>query len=137
MKPNRNIRARAILSALYFVTGASIFIYGEFATIDSFWSGMGTALIVVGVLYTIRNIRYNTDKTYKEKFDTETKDERNRCIAMKAWSWTGYLLVFIFAIATIVLKIAGYENLMFLASGVVCLIIVIYWIAYYILRKKY
>ena len=128
---------RLIVSIIEILLGVALIIYNELGVIDPFWSGMGTALIVVGVLYTIRNIRYNTDKTYKEKFDTETKDERNRFIAMKAWSWTGYLLVFIFAIATIVLKIAGYENLMFLASGVVCLIIVIYWIAYYILRKKY
>ena len=128
---------RLIVSIIEILLGVALIICNELGVIDPFWSGMGTALIVVGVLYTIRNIRYNTDKTYKEKFDTETKDERNRFIAMKAWSWTGYLLVFIFAIATIVLKIAGYENLMFLASGVVCLIIVIYWIAYYILRKKY
>ena len=66
MKQNRNIRVRAILSALYFVTGASIFIYGEFATIDSFWSGMGTALMVVGALQTLRLVRYNTNPRYKE-----------------------------------------------------------------------
>ena len=78
MKPNRNIRARAILSALYFVTGASIFIYGEFATIDSFWSGMGTALMVVGALQTIRLVRYNTNPRYKEATDTAVNDERNK-----------------------------------------------------------
>ena len=137
MKQNRNIRARAILSALYFVTGASIFIYGAFATIDSFWSGMGTALMVVGALQTIRLVRYNTNPRYKEATDTAVNDERNRFIGMKAWSWAGYLYIMIAAVATIVFQIIGQDTLMFAASGSVCIILVLYWISYFILRKKY
>lgn len=137
MKQNRNIRARAILSALYFVTGASIFIYGEFATIDSFWSGMGTALMVVGALQTIRLVRYNTNPRYKEATDTAVNDERNRFIGMKAWSWAGYLYIMIAAVATIVCKLLGQETLMFFCSGSVCVILILYWVSYFILRKKY
>ena len=137
MKQNRNIRARAILSALYFVTGASIFIYGEFATIDSFWSGMGTALMVVGALQTIRLVRYNTNPRYKEQTDTAVNDERNRFLGMKAWSWAGYLFVIIAAAGSIVFKLLGNETLMFAASGSVCLVVFLYWICYLILRKKY
>lgn len=137
MKQNRNIRARAILSALYFVTGASIFIYGEFATIDSFWSGMGTALMVVGALQTIRLVRYNTNPRYKEATDTAVNDERNRFLSTKAWSWAGYLYIMIAAVASIVFKLLDQETLMFAASGSVCIILVLYWISYLIVRKKY
>ena len=128
---------RFISSIIEIVLGIALLICGNMNVIDPFWSGMGTALIFVGVLYLIRQIRYKTDASYKEKMDTETKDERNRFIAMKAWSWTGYLLVLIFGIATIVLKIAGYEELMFFCSYSVCLILLIYWITYFILKKKY
>ncbi|MBR2320078.1 MAG: hypothetical protein IKA50_04770 [Clostridia bacterium] len=137
MKQNRNIRARAILSALYFVTGASIFIYGEFATIDSFWSGMGTALMVVGALQTIRLVRYNTNPRYKEATDIAVNDERNRFLSTKAWSWAGYLYIMIAAVASIVFKLLDRETLMFAASGSVCIILVLYWISYLIVRKKY
>ena len=137
MKQNRNIRARAILGALYFVTGASIFIYGEFATIDSFWSGMGTALMVVGALQTIRLVRYNTNPRYKEATDTAVNDERNRFLSTKAWSWAGYLYIMIAAVASIVFKLLDQETLMFAASGSVCIILVLYWISYLIVRKKY
>ena len=137
MKQKRNIRARAILSALYFVIGASISIYGEFATIDSFWSGMGTALMVVGALQTIRLVRYNTNPRYKEATDTAVNDERNRFIRAKAWSWVGYLYIIIAAVATIVFKLLGQELLMFAASGSVCLMLVLYWIIYFLLNKKY
>ena len=126
-----------ISSIVEIVLGVVLLICGNMNMIDPFWSGMGTALIFVGVLYLIRQIRYKTDASYKEKMDTETKDERNRFIAMKAWSWTGYLLVLIFGVATIALKIAGYETLMFFCSYTVCLILIIYWVTYFILKRKY
>lgn len=130
-------KKRLIVSIIEIFIGVALFLCNEIGVVDPYWSGMGTALIVVGALNVIRSIRYRTNKDYRERVDTETKDERNRYISMKAWSWTGYLLVMILAAASIVLKIAGHENLMFLASGTVCLILVIYWIAYFILRKKY
>lgn len=130
-------KRRLIVSIIETILGVTLIICNEIGIMDSFWSGMGAGLIVVGVMNTVRGVRYKTNVAYKEKFDTEVNDERNRYISMKAWSWTGYLLVMIFAVASIVLKLAGYENLMFFSSGTVCLIVVIYWIAYFILRKKY
>lgn len=137
MKTNRNVIIRAVLAALYFIIGASIGIYGEFATIDPYWSGLGVALMVVGALQMIRVIRYNASAKYKEETDTAVNDERNRFIGMKAWSWAGYLYVIIAGIATIVFKLLDQEMLIFAASGSVCIILVIYWIAYFILNKKY
>lgn len=128
---------RMISSIIEILLGAVLLVCGNLQIIDSFWSGMGTALIFVGVLYLVRSIRYKKDAAYKEKMDTEYKDERNRFLAMKAWSWTGYLLVLIFGVATIAFKIAEQETLMLFCSGTVCLILMIYWIAYFILRKKY
>ena len=128
---------RFISSIIEILLGVGLLVLGSIGIIESFWTGMGTALIFVGVLYLIRQIRYKTDANYKEKFETEAKDERNRFLSMKAWSWTGYLLVLIMGVATIALKIAGYEQLMLFCSSIVCLIITIYWIAYLILKRKY
>lgn len=137
MKANRNVVARAILAALYFIIGASIGIYSEFAAIDSFWSGMGAALVVVGTLQMIRIIRYNTSPKYKENTDTALSDERNHFIRAKAWSWVGYTYIIIAAVATIVLKLLDQELLMFFCSGSVCVLLVLYWIFYFILTRKY
>ena len=73
----------------------------------------------------------------KEATDTAVTDERNRFIRGKAWSWVGYLYIIIAAVATIVFKLLGQETLMFAASGSVCLMLVLYWIIYLILNKKY
>lgn len=137
MKPNRNIMIRWILSILYIAIGVALIVCDCLQLVDEFWSGMGTAFAVIGVVQMIRLIRYKTNAIYKANTDTAVNDERNRFIGMKAWSWAGYLFVFIAAVATIVFKLIGQETLMFAASGSVCLIITIYWISYFILRKKY
>ena len=72
-----------------------------------------------------------------EKIEIEEKDERNRFIRNKAWAWAGYLFVMIMSVATIVLKVIGQELLMMAASGSVCLVLVLFWISYYVLKRKY
>ena len=128
---------RLIVNVLEILIGVGLLI-GNFAgLVDEYWSGMGTALIVVGGIFLIRNIRYRTNETYRDAVDVAVNDERNKYIAMKAWSWAGYLFVMISAFASIMLKILGYDELVLMASGSVCLIIVLYWLSYLWLRKKY
>ena len=56
---------------------------------------------------------------------------------MKAWQLTAGWFVIITAIATFVFKFAGKEELMMLCSGGVCLMVTLYWVSYFYLRKKY
>ena len=128
---------RIIASIVWIVVGIVLSICSFFNLVDSYWSGMGTALLVVGVMQLIRFIRYKQDPAYKEAVDTQTQDERNRFIATKAWSWAGYLFVIISAVASIALRALGYNDYSMIASLCVCLIIVLYWVSYWILRKKY
>ena len=128
---------RFIASIIEIVVGLGLLLLRFFDVIDDFWSGMGTALIVVGVLQLIRHIRYKTNETYKAAVDVELNDERNKFLSMKAWSWAGYLFVMIAAVAAIVLKICGLDEYVFFASGSVCLIMILYWVSYMIVRKKY
>ena len=104
---------------------------------DAYWNGMGTALVVVGVLQLIRHIKYKTNDDYRENVDIEVNDERNKYLSMKAWSWAGYLFVLIAAVAAIVFKVLGQDEMVHLASGSVCVIMLLYWGSYMILRRKY
>ena len=128
---------RLITCIIEIAIGIVLTVCGAMGVVDSYWSGMGGALIAVGAIQLIRQIRYSTDKVYQEKTDVESKDERNRFLSMKAWSWTGYLFVMISAIASIVLKILGQDIYSTIAGLAVCVIITLYWVAYLILRKKY
>ena len=133
MKRNK----RFIAGIIEIVVGLALLLLHFLNIVDDFWSGMGTALMVVGALQVIRHIRYKTNETYKETVDVEANDERNKFLSMKAWSWAGYLFVMIAAVASIVLKICGLDEYVFFASGSVCLMIVLYWVSYMIVRKKY
>lgn len=54
-----------------------------------------------------------------------------------AWAWSGYLFILIAAVACIIFKIIGQEVLSFAASGAVCLMLLLYWISYVVLKRKY
>ena len=128
---------RLIANITEIIIGVILTICGATGLLDSYWSGMGTALIVVGGLMMIRQVRYSTNAEYKESVDVEIQDERNKFLRMKAWSWAGYFSVLIGAVASIVLRILGQNQLSQFAGLSVCLLMVLYWASYFILRKKY
>lgn len=130
-------KERLIASIVEIIIGAALLICSVFGVVDEFWSGMGTSLLIIGIIFLIRNIKYKTNEEYREKIDIESNDERNKYISLKAWAWAGYLFVMLGAVGTIVFKVIGKEDLMMMASLSVCLIMVFYWISYTFLKKKY
>lgn len=130
-------KKRLVTSILEIIIGFALVIGSVFGAVDEFWSGMGTTLLILGILFLFKAVKYETNIEYKEKYDIEINDERNKYLSMKAWAWAGYLFVMIAAVAAIMLKLAGREDLMMITSGNVCLIMVLYWISYVVLKKKY
>ena len=128
---------RMLASIIEIAIGIILLISNFWGSIDEYWSGMGTALILIGVIQLVRQIKYKTNITYREAVDVEVNDERNKYIGMKAWSWAGYLFVIVAAVSSVILKIIGYEELVPIASGSVCLIVILYWTSFLYLRRKY
>lgn len=126
-----------IATVVEIALGIGFVVAGLSGLVDGFWSGAGSGLLGVGIAQLIRLIRYNTNAEYKESYDTEAKDERNRFLAMKAWSWAGYLFVLIAGVGTFGFKIAGKEDLMMACGLGVCLILILYCISYFVLKRKY
>lgn len=122
---------------LCIAVGITLLVLGAFGVVDSFWSGMGASLIAVGALRFVGWVRYRKSEAYREKVDTETTDERNSFLRGRAWAWAGYLFILIAAVATIVFRVLGQELLSLVSSYSICLMVVLYWISYLILRKKY
>ena len=104
---------------------------------DEFWGGMSSALILVGALRIVRVFRYHKNPEYRERVETEANDERSRFIRNKAWAWAGYLFVIIAGIAVIILKVI-HQDLLSMATGcALFLIVLLYWVSYMVLKKKY
>lgn len=128
---------RIIPCIIYIILGVVLMVLGTLELVDSFWSGMGSALIAVGVVRMIHIFRYGKDESYREKTEIEAKDERHQFIRNKAWAWAGYLFVLIAAVSTIVLKLLGQDLLSVAAGFAVCILVLLYWVCYLVLKKKY
>ena len=129
---------RLALTVFWIVLGAVLVVLTVTEVLDSsIYSGMGGALMAVGTLQVIRAVKYRKDSEYREKVDTELGDERNRFLRMKSWSWAGYFTILIEGIGAIIAMVLGERTIQLVLSYSVCLVLVIYWIAYVILSKKY
>ena len=130
-------KKRIIVQILEILAGIILLGLGVAGKVDEFWSGMRGALIGVGAMYLVQNIRYQKNPDYRENVNTERNDERNQFLHMKAWQMVGSWFVIIAAVATFVFKFAGKEDLMMLSSGAVGLMTFMYWIFFLYLRKKF
>ena len=122
---------------LLLAAGLTLFGLGCAEIVDEFWSGMGSALLVIGIIRLLRFYRLKKNDGYREKMETAQTDERNQFIRMKAWSWAGYLFIMVTAVATIIFRILGQDLLSQVAGYSVCLMLVLYWVSYFVLKKKY
>lgn len=128
---------RLIAAIVYMAAGAVLFLLGALERVDSFWSGMGGALLAMGAIRLVQCFRYRRDESYREKQQIEREDERNRFLRNKAWAWAGYVFVMIAAVCTIVFRLLGQELLSMAASLAVCIIVTLYWVCCLILKRKY
>ena len=132
-----NNSRRLINSAAEIVIGAALLVGVKLAGGDSVWVGMGGALIAVGLVQLILGLRYKTDERYREKVDVEATDERNSFIRAQAWVWASTGFVIAGGILTVVFLILGKQELSTLSGCSVSLLVLLYWLSFLILRKKY
>ena len=128
---------KVMYHSFLFIAGLVLIILAFSGKADPFWNGVGSALFIMGGIRLLRTHRLNKNPAYREKVEIETTDERNKFIRSKAWSWAGYLFILITGISVFAFKLAGQELLCLAASWAVCLMMVLYWAAYHLLKKKY
>lgn len=128
---------RNIMSILWVAIGLVLIGLSFAGKVEEFWNGMGFALAVVGALQLLRSYRFNKNASYREAVEIAETDERNHFIRTKAWAWAGYLYILVAAVAVIAFKLAGQDLLCYAAAGAECLLLALYWIAYYVLQRKY
>lgn len=126
-----------IFAIIWLVLGLPLIGLSIAGLVDEFWSGMGSALVVIGACRLLRAHRLNKNEEYREKMETYATDERIHFLRTKALSWAGYLFIIISAVAVIVFRILGQDVYSTAASCAVCLMLVLYWVCYLVLKKKY
>ena len=133
----KKLKLRLNVAITYIVLGV-ILIVGTFITKteNEFISSFGFAMIIMGFVR-IRNYRMITkdEGTIRKQQIMET-DERNISIIHKAKSTAFAIYIFILGIAVIVLSFIGMHEAAKWVAYPACLLVVIYWICYWIIRKK-
>lgn len=131
-------KKKMIISIMWVIIGAALLVLDIIGVMDDpAYSGMGGALLVIGIMQIYKNLKYHSNEEYKEKIDIEYKDERNGYIRMKAWSWAGYLFIIGSAVVSIVLFVMKMTLIGQIISYCMCAVLVLYWISYLVLQKKY
>lgn len=128
---------RMYFSIAWVIIGLTLIALSFAGKVDEFWNGMGFGMAIIGVLQLLRTHRFMKNSAYREAVEIAETDERNHFIRSKAWAWAGYLFVIIVGVSVVIFKIAGQDLLAYAACIAVGLLMVLYWIAYHVLKRKY
>ena len=126
-----------VFGVIWILFGLVLSVLSCLETLDAFWGGAGSALMVIGIVRLLRSYRLSRSETYREKREIAATDERFHFIRNKAWAWAGYLFIIICALSTIVFKLLNQDLLCMVLGGAVCLMLVLFWLSFFILKKKY
>lgn len=86
----------AVLGAISMVLGIAGVLPIELSDyISGFYTGMGTGLVVGGIMLVIRNVRILKDEKLMKEKEIYENDERNKMIGLKTWSYTGYIMLLV------------------------------------------
>lgn len=132
----KKLKIRLFIAIGYVVLGlAMIVVFNIIKTENEFLSSFGFALAVIGIVR-IRNYMMITknEETITKRQIAET-DERNISIANKAKSVSFIIYVMLACVSVIVLELFDKTQLAIILSGTVYVLILIYWISYWIIRK--
>lgn len=97
-----------VLGAISAVLGAGGFLPLEMSDyVSGFYTGVGSGLIVAGIITIIRNVRVLKDEKLLKEKEIYENDERNKMIGLKTWSYTGYAMLIILYVGLLVAGFIG------------------------------
>ena len=134
----KRMKQRQYIAIFYIVLGLVLIITGLLRHTDnSFIFAFGVAMLVLGILRTAQYRKITVNEQSMRKRELMETDERNRMISERAKSWVFSLSVFIAGVLVIVLSLLGHHELALPISWFVCGMVVLYWICWIIISKKY
>lgn len=138
MEFRKKLQKRLYYAIAHLLLGIALNVTAFLTNSDNYFlTGFGSCLIVLGIVRIIRHKRLiSSERAVKQREIAET-DERNLMLAEKARSWAFASYIILVGIAVIVLSLASLHEIAQPLSYSICLLVALYWIFFYILRKKY
>ena len=134
----KKLKQRLCVHLILSVLGLGMILYCFLTdTSNTYPFSLGIAFIVIGVIRTIQYKQTVSDeKALRQKEVAET-DERNRMMSERAKSWAFSVSLFVAGDLAILLSLLGKHELALPFAWFVCGMTLLYWICWYIIRKKY
>ncbi|MDD4689453.1 MAG: hypothetical protein PHE51_06870 [Eubacteriales bacterium] len=134
----KRLKQRLTLSIFYIVLGIVIIIVANVTkTNNDFVSSFGLILAVIGIGQIRKNSLIARSEDRIKRQEIRETDERNLEIMHKAKSLTFSLFIIIAGSAVIVLQLMNKPELALPIAQVVCVFLMLYWVSYFIIRRKY
>ncbi|MBR5515186.1 MAG: hypothetical protein IKU52_03170 [Clostridia bacterium] len=134
----KKLKIRLTVGIVYIILGICLIFTGFInQTENEFVASFGFALTVIGLARLKKYFSLTRNEEKLKRYEIAETDERNIMIVSKARSLTFSLYVIICYIAVIVFSFLNYTLIAQILSVSVFLLIMIYWISYFIIRKKY
>ncbi len=133
----KKLRIRLYVALSYIVLGIAMFvIFNIIKTGTPFLSSWGFALFVIGVARTRNYFIITKSEQNIKRQEIAESDERNIYVANKAKSFSFSCYVLIACLSVIILQLFNKTELAYLISISVCVLLVLYWVSYFVIRKK-
>lgn len=82
-------KKKLILNIMWLIIGITLITLELTGIIsNTIFACMGGSFFAIGMLQTVRIIKYHSNKEYKEKMDITYSDERNRYVHIKALAFS-------------------------------------------------
>ncbi len=138
MEYKKKLKIRLIISIVLLAIGIGIIITSSIlGDKNNFFSPFGLALATISIVR-IRNYFIITKSEERlKKQEIAERDERNLLIANKAKSISFYIYTILSCLSVIALQLLNKNEFATYISMSICVMLLIYWISYLIIRKKY
>lgn len=133
----KKLKMRFYFALSYIIIGLALIIV-SIVTEDAneFLSSFGAALLVIGIARVRNHFIITKNEQSIKKQEIIESDERNIAISNRAKNFSFNLYVILAGITVIVLQILKISELATIIGLTVCVLILIYWVSYFIIRKK-
>ena len=134
----KKLKIRLWVAITYLVLGIALIVVSlAIEPKNDILSSFGFAIALIGGVR-LRNYLLITKSEERIKAqEIAEKDERNVAIADKAKSFSFMAYIFVACIDVIILHLLNKTQVALILSSSVCGLLLIYWVAYFIIRKKY
>ena len=138
MEFKKKLKQRLYIALSYIAIGIALIAADALNHFENtFIFSFGVTMLVMGVIRLIRHRKITKDDASIRKQELSETDERIRMISERARSWAFSYSIIIAGIAVIVLSLLGKHDAALPFAWYVCGMVVLYWIFWLILRKKY